>query len=106
MFFSKRIIAREKKTINAMIGIFCRQKHSLKKGALCASCRELLEYAHLRLDKCPFGEKKTACADCPVHCYQPQRRREIVDVMRYSGPKMIVYHPILALAHVLKKKKH
>jgi predicted amidophosphoribosyltransferase len=103
VLFSKRIIAREKKTINVMIGIFCGQKHSSKKGALCPGCHELREYAYLRLDKCPFGEKKTACADCAVHCYQPQRRQEIVAVMRYSGPKMILKHPVLAMYHVLKK---
>src|SRR3989338_2735417 len=99
-----RKIARERKTIQAMINIFCEEKHGSKK-TLCLSCKELLDYTYLRLDKCPFGEKKTACADCAVHCYQPQRQKDIVEVMRYSGPKMIYHHPILALAHVLKKKR-
>jgi hypothetical protein len=39
-----------------------------------------------------------------VHCYQLQKRKEIVEVMRYSGLKMILHHPILAMAHVLLKK--
>ena len=105
MFFLRRMIAREKRTIKAMIGIFCGQKH-ISKGAPCQSCQELLDYAYMRLEKCPFGEKKTACADCRVHCYQPKKRQEIVDVMRYSGPRMTLRHPVLALFHVVRKKSY
>ena len=87
-----------------MIDIFCRQKHA-SEDTFCASCHELLNYAYLRLERCPFGEKKTACADCSVHCYQPIQRKEIANVMRYSGPKMVMRHPLLVLLHVMKPKQ-
>lgn len=96
----RRNIAREKKTIGAMIDIYCREKHG-KKDALCPSCQSLLDYAHTRLERCPFGENKTACADCKVHCYVPNKRHEIVDVMRFSGPRMMLRHPVLAVLHSL-----
>ena len=102
MFLFPGKIALEKKTIKAMMGIFCRQKH-LSKRLLCLSCRELLNYAFLRLERCPFGEKKTACADCAVHCYQPKRRQEIVEVMRFSGPRMMFRHPLLAAFHLIRR---
>ena len=103
MFTVQRNIDREKQTIEAMLGIFCEQKHS-SSGALCPVCHELLAYAHLRLERCPFGENKTACADCTVHCYQPKRRQEMVDVMRFSGPQMAFRHPVLAAFHLARKK--
>ncbi len=86
-----------------MISIFCRQKHSQPTN-LCWSCQALLDYARERLDRCCFREKKPACADCPVHCYEPKRRREVVDVMRFAGPQMMFYHPILVLAHFFHPK--
>ena len=97
---------REGKTVESMIGIFCRDQHRTK-GALCQECRELLEYARFRLRNCPFQENKTTCGNCPIHCYKPQMREKIREVMRYSGPRMIRHHPLLAIGHMvdgLKKK--
>ena len=62
-------IAHEKKTVELMIRLYCRKKE--KNTILCADCEELLRYAHARLDHCPFGEKKSACKECTVHCYKP-----------------------------------
>ena len=62
-------IAHEKKTVELMIRLYCRKKE--KNKTLCTDCEELLRYAHARLDRCPFGEKKGACKECTVHCYKP-----------------------------------
>lgn len=92
-------IAREKKTIQAMVAIYCRGRHGTRQS-LCESCRALLDYALQRLDRCPFGDDKTPCADCEIHCYRADRREEIRDVMRYAGPRMLWRYPILALLHL------
>ncbi len=95
---------RENRTIRAMIRIYCRDHHSrsdMNDGRLCAKCTELQQYAETRLAKCPFQEKKTTCANCPVHCYKPSMRDEIREVMKYSGPRMTCRHPVLALFHLL-----
>ena len=92
-------IKREKKTIEAMVRIYCKNKHETKDG-LCSECTEFLEYAKMRLDKCPFQEKKTTCGKCLVHCYQPQMKEKVKKIMRYSGPRMLLHHPALALHHV------
>ena len=52
----KNRIAREKETVELMIRLYCRKKE--KNTVLCPDCEELLRYAHTRLDRCPFGEKK------------------------------------------------
>ncbi len=100
------VLRCEKKTIEAMVCIYCRGNgHEGSRAGGCASCRDLLTYAHERLDKCVFGENKSVCAQCPIHCYQPERRAEIKAVMRYAGPRMLLRHPWLALQHRLAKKK-
>lgn len=93
-------IRREKQTVAAMIDIYCHDQHGTH-GALCAECRVLHDYAMQRLDRCPFGEEKSTCANCTVHCYKPAMRERIRDVMRYAGPRMIWRHPVLAVRHVL-----
>ena len=97
-------IAREKKTVEAMIRIFCKGHHG-KKNNLGSACDELLNYALSRLDKCPFGEDKPACANCSVHCYIPVMKGKAKAVMRYSGPKMIFSHPLMAISHLTDKRK-
>jgi hypothetical protein len=89
---------REKRTVAAMVEVFCRDHHGTH-GALCNSCERLLDYAVTRLDHCPFGVEKGTCARCSVHCYSPAMRLRIKEVMRYSGPRMLYRHPILALMH-------
>src|SRR5262249_28618545 len=89
-----------KKTIGAMIQLYCHDTHDQPAG-LCEQCGDLQGYAFLRLDKCPFGDSKPTCAKCVVHCYKPGMRVSIKQVMRYSGPKMTFRHPILALFHVI-----
>lgn len=95
---------RECKTIEAMIQIFCKNKHEIQEE-LCPACTELLEYAFKRLEACPFQENKTTCAKCPIHCYNPTMRAKIREIMRYAGPRMIFKHPVLAIQHLLDRRK-
>ncbi len=96
----QRRMVREKRTVEAMIGLYCRGQHGAAHD-LCAECAVLADYARLRLQKCPFQAGKTTCARCPVHCYRPEKRQQIRAVMRYAGPRMLLRHPVLALLHLL-----
>ncbi|MCD6391927.1 MAG: nitrous oxide-stimulated promoter family protein [Planctomycetes bacterium] len=96
---------REKKTIAVMVGIFCADKHDSGKGELCSNCRALLDYADQRLDKCPFGADKGPCRKCEIHCYKPEMRDRVREVMAYAGPRMIKKHPVLAVKHLLDGRK-
>lgn len=91
--------------VTLMIKKYCHGKHKAKRHELCEECAELLEYVKLRRSKCPFGENKTFCSNCRIHCYQSEMRQKIKEVMRYSGPRMITTHPILAISHVLETKR-
>jgi Nitrous oxide-stimulated promoter len=91
---------RERKTIECMINIYCRGHHQ-SKGVPCDECQELLEYARFRLKNCPFQENKTTCGNCPIHCYKPKMREKVREIMRYSGPRMIKHHPLLAVGHMI-----
>jgi hypothetical protein len=95
---------RERRTVAAMIWIFCRQRHA-SRGSLCAECSELEGYTRLRLERCPYGEEKPTCVHCPIHCYQPQRREQIRGVMAYSGPRMLLSHPVLAIRHMIDGRR-
>ena len=100
MSYKKRRMKREHKTLGTMIDIYCRGQHESHKG-LCHECKELLNYAEARLDKCLFQEGKTTCANCKVHCYKPVMRERIRYVMRYAGPRMMYHHPLLAIFHFI-----
>ncbi|TSA54359.1 MAG: nitrous oxide-stimulated promoter family protein [Planctomycetaceae bacterium] len=93
----------ENRTIEAMIEIFCHGQHGRRVG-LCPECTELLDYAMMRLKKCPFQENKPKCSECTVHCYKPDMRKKIRAVMKYAGPRMLYRHPVLSGAHYLTGK--
>ena len=95
-----RRLAREQRTMHAMILMYCQDHHGADEE-LCPECDALHTYAMARLDRCPFAEKKPACANCPVHCYKPDMREKVRHVMRYSGPRMLKRHPVLAILHLL-----
>ena len=97
--YSSRI-KREKRTIEAMIRIYCTDQHNSPDDN-CEQCNRLLEYAKSRLDHCPFQENKPACNHCQVHCYSKTMKSEIQQVMRYSGPRMLFRYPVLSLWHFI-----
>ena len=94
---------KEQYVVEEMIRLYCRKNHEgyeRKTGRMCPVCQELTEYARLRSEKCPFMENKTFCSNCRIHCYKPEMREKIRQVMRFSGPRMLLYHPVLAVWHV------
>lgn len=91
---------REQRTIQVMIELYCLHNHH-PVNHLCNDCQTLLDYANLRIDKCPFRSQKPPCVKCHVHCYKPAMREKVLQVMRFSGPRMTIYHPIMAVSHLL-----
>lgn len=99
---------KEIETVSTMIEIYCHGSHGTKKGALCEQCEKLKEYTTARTMHCPFMETKTFCSACKVHCYSKENKKKIREVMRYAGPRMLLYHPVLAIRHAavtLKQKR-
>lgn len=107
-------LTREMKTLTAMQRIYCTDHHgSAVRGqvpgsadeGLCPACVEQLDYSRKRLAGCPFGPEKPTCTNCQIHCYGPQQREAVRGVMRHAGPRMLLRHPLLAIAHVLDGKR-
>jgi hypothetical protein len=100
MFRLKTRRERETAIVNTMIGMYC-QAHHNSNGTLCAECVSLSAYAEKRLLSCMFGEVKPVCKECPVHCYSPQKREQMKQVMIWAGPKMIFRNPLFAIRHMI-----
>jgi hypothetical protein len=92
-------IKEEQRVVEQMIRLYCRNKEGNRE--LCPSCTKLLQYVNARLEHCKFGENKTTCKKCPVHCYRPEMKKRIREVMRWAGPRMIWYHPVAAIRHLI-----
>lgn len=95
----------EHQTISAMAKIYCKAKHQGQTtSGLCEECLALLEYAAVRLDRCPYGQDKPTCNKCPVHCYKPAQKAQVKEIMIFAGPRMLLPHPIRAIKHLLAER--
>lgn len=94
----KNAMEIEKKTVLAMIDLYYASHFDGKTDTERA---DLKAYVAERLGKCPYQEDKPTCKNCTIHCYEPHMRNKIREVMRYSGPRMLLHKPFLALRHLL-----
>ena len=92
-------IENEKRVVETMIRLYCRRR--MKQNNPPDEYMQLIESAHKRLSHCRFGEKKTSCKRCPIHCYAPEKREMMRQVMRWCGPRMIFFHPIITIRHFI-----
>lgn len=77
---AKSRIDKEKETVELMIRLYCRHKE--KNAVLCNTCQH-----------------------CKIHCYNPHKRELMRKVMKYSGPRVILFHPKAAIRHILHSRK-
>lgn len=112
---------REIETLALMVAVYCKGNHkgkekcaavlkdknghSILKHKLCADCKELVQYAHKRVENCRVEDAEAFCSECAVHCYNAEKREKIRTVMRYSGPRMIFHNPKMAIRHLLAMRK-
>lgn len=81
MAMSRR--TRDRRILTTFIQVHCRTHHGTSDD-LCPECADLLAYSRERLAQCPL-DPKPKCKNCPVHCYRPDYRARIKEVMRFSG---------------------
>jgi hypothetical protein len=94
-----RILAR-------FIQLFCHAKHDRKAvgekslpeflsssnpdmNKLCPGCAGLLAHGIKKRALCPL-DPKPSCKSCHIHCYTPEYRGKIREIMAYSGKRMIL----------------
>lgn len=102
--------AREMRVISQMICIYCEHNHVDARTEtaycgepLCPECAKIDAYAVTRTQRCKKMDEKTSCEECANHCYKPEEREYIREVMRFAGPRMITKHPIEAIRHLIGK---
>lgn len=83
-----------------MIGLYCRKTHKFQ--GLCPECAALIVYSEKKIAKCVWKDDKPVCTNCSIHCFNIGMREKIRRVMRYSGPRMILIHPFLAIEHLIR----
>lgn len=93
-------LKREATLLSLMVQDYCKQHHDCE--SLCDECHQFLVYALTRLACCPFGEKKPTCAKCKIHCYRASEKETARTIMRQTGPKMLLKHPLLTAEHLMK----
>ena len=99
-------IDKDTRVLAQFIEVYCENKHpgldktlweppdeydfSIGKMSpfLCQECSDLLDYSANRRRLCPLDPKPT-CKNCEIHCYAPENRAKIREVMRVSGMQMI-----------------
>jgi hypothetical protein len=91
-------------TVGAELGVYG------KTPVVCEECAALLEYAEARRAYCPQdkpGQPKPFCSHCETHCYKPEMRDLMRDVMRYAGPRSMLHgHAVDGVRHMLEGRKH
>lgn len=113
-----KALRRDLKTLAIFIHIYCRHRHpeapktlaalnthdvqaiAGKQVWLCPDCTKLLAHAFTKRTHCPM-EPKPACKHCPNHCYHPNYREKIREVMRFSGRKLVLSGRLDLLFHLL-----
>lgn len=77
---------------------------------VCDECAELLTYAEKRRALCPQDKPdrpKPFCSHCETHCYQPEMRERMRDVMRYAGSRSMLHgHAVDGIRHLIEGRKH
>ena len=112
---NEKAFERDAQTLRVMAQMYCKRHHGGDSGradedkgenagsaALCERCSAVLAYSLERTVKCPH-EHKGNCKECSTHCYKPDMRAAIKEIMSYAGPRMIYAHPLLALRYAARK---
>jgi hypothetical protein len=106
------------RTLACFIRVYCREKHADEvkrlitlpgydveaiageRMALCPTCAQLLAHAFTKRSHCPM-HPKPACKNCPSHCYHPEYRARIREVMKFSGKHLLLGGRLDYLLHLL-----
>lgn len=91
-------LQREATIVKTMIEYHCCEVHHEKNP--CRQCSDLIAYTTRKLANCKFGPVKPVCKDCHIHCYSPEKKQTIREVMRWAGPRMLYRYPLYALIHI------
>jgi len=94
-------IEQDIEILREFTALYCRENHNEEE--MCPACRATLEYAIERRRKCPM-DPKPKCKDCQVHCYRPQQRQAIREIMKFGGMHYIKHARLDKLVKLVFKR--
>ena len=96
---------REMKTIRAMIAIYCQDHHHVAAGSCAMRARRCSSMLRPDLANARGVTRNPCVPTARSIAIKPAMRDQVRQVMRYAGPKMLLRHPLLAVSHLLQKRK-
>ncbi|MFC1991315.1 nitrous oxide-stimulated promoter family protein [Chloroflexota bacterium] len=109
--------SKDIKVLGNFISIFCRENHGEadrdelpikdarirnilgdKDLVLCSGCQKLISHSIAKLMQCPY-DPKPMCKKCETHCYAPDYRERIREVMRFSGLYLVKHGRVDLMMH-------
>lgn len=90
----------KQKMLIAIFGVY--QKYNKDTDL---NLEEIKSYSLKRLDNCIHIGEDIFCGFCEIQCFGDKYKKEIRSIMRFSGPRMILYHPIMAIRYLKAKIK-
>lgn len=67
---------------------------------LCKDCLNLALLAQIHIQQCARIQDKSFCHLCPKNCYSKRHLKQISTMMKFSGKRILFYHPLLALKYI------
>ena len=117
------VISKDVRVVGDFVRIFCDGNHRDRDRAplssagvdegcykrppvVCEECAGLMVYAEKRRALCPL-DPKPFCSNCETHCYKPDLRRYMREVMRYAGPRSMLHgHAVEGVRHLIAGRRH
>jgi hypothetical protein len=108
------VTKQQKKDIRLLgkfVEVYCSGKHcgavmssfvlpaGLGSRTICTECASFLEYAVVKRLNCPLEAEKPSCKHCRIHCYAPQQRDKVREMMSYSGRNLMLQGRLDYLLH-------
>ena len=109
--------SKDIKVLANFISIYCRENHQAeakdifsikdnglraslgdKEFLLCRDCQKLLNHGIAKLLLCPY-DPKPMCKKCETHCYAPEYREKVRQVMRFSGMYLVKHGRLDLMVH-------
>jgi len=103
--YDTKRITWEKNTFYKMIRLYYKHHNNIEKE-LKNEYIELYNYSISRINACIFKNKKPVCSKCKIHCFNDEYGEEVRKIMRWSGPRMILYYPKSALIYLYYKYRY
>ena len=95
---------REKRTVALMIRLYCRKKHGTKK-IFVPNAKHFRSMRCSAVINAPLWKPRPFALTAVCIVTSRKCVKKIREVMRFSGPRMILHHPVMAVRHVIESKK-